>query len=277
MDPNANNAANGVQPNVEAPANPAAATTTNPEVGTQQGDGGSTTSPDSSNGGLQFTPEQLKYIESQGGLDKVIAANQTIRNEGRNQNPQDTSNAQDIIQQVQAEDVNSQNGTQPNTPVVSPAAPSVQTQPADSKPTVPQGYMSQAQAAAYGVLRGMAQDYPEISDKLTTGSILLDMKALGLKAFDANGNFNYSAVNTFAAREHELATLRKSAQAAPAAPQPEVQPQKLSDLTSIPAGQMTKTQALNIMVASLEAEKAGEPKHPDYERAVKVARGQQDA
>lgn len=265
MNPDANNAAAVDSSNVTPPANPTGNVTTTQGEGTQPDGGEGNQSPDSGASLEGLTPELVKYINGQGGIAKLVESSKQFRLENAGQNKQEASQVSNLVAAQNADvEVNNQ---------------IVKQQPANTQPnrTVGEDYLTPTQMSTIGLLNVMANKYPEVASKLQDASILKEAQdVFKVPVFDGQGNLNYRLIDTYANQLNKIALAEKTASSAPTAKQPEAKVQSLSELDHIPAGQMDRNTALNILTASNAAAKRGEAKHPDFERALKVAQTGKD-
>lgn len=267
MNPDANNAAAVDSSNVTPPANPTGNVTTTQGEGTQTAGGEGAQSPDSGASLEGLTPELVKYINGQGGIAKFVEASKQYRLDNANKATTESSQVSNILSAQQAEVTANTQPAQPKQPEV--------TQPTGQ---IGEDYLTPTQMSTIGLLNVMANKYPEVASKLQDASILKEAQdVFKVPVFDGQGNLNYRLIDTYANQLNKIALAEKSVSSAPTVKQPEAKVQSLSEMSSIPAGTMNRNTAMNIVLASNAAEKKGEAKHPDFDRAIRVLQTGKDA
>ena len=190
---------------------------------------------------INLTAEQLKYIESNGGIDKVLSwAKQNIGNATQNKTPEQPA--------------------QPETPVAQPT-------PAPQAPSkAPTGYMTPQEVVLSTYFNNLAgqKEYANIAKEIRSGEVFKGMEKLGIRALDANGNINDAQVREYLNLRSASAVATQPADTlSQASAAPTVEYIGLND------GKVTSMdQAIQIMNQSRELEAKGLAGNPNRQAAL---------
>lgn len=138
--------------------------------------------PQAQDNGLGLTPEQTeqfkKFLDANGGFSTAFSKlKQDVT--GRNTDKKEEPTSQPEQSEQKTED---------------------NTQPAPTEPTKPaEGYISPQDFAIKQYFKAVAQEekYSAIAKDIESGAILKEMAGLGIKATDANGNYNDAMIHKF--------------------------------------------------------------------------------
>lgn len=202
--------------------------------------------PQAQDNSLGLTAEQTeqfkKFLDSNGGYDKVFAKikqDVTGRNADKKEEP--TSHPEQLEQKTED-------------------AP----QPAPTEPTKPaEGYISPQDFAIKQYFKAVAgeEKYAAIAKDIESGAILKEMAGLGIKATDANGNYNDAMIHKF------LDLKAATVPAAPSVVEPTTTP--TVSFTEMDGDITSFADAQKVIMESMSGRAKGVGEHPKLAEAKK--------